>query len=110
MKVFLDDERPTPDGWIAARWPSEVIEWLRGGGVTHVSLDHDLGDAADAQREDRPERTGYDVLVWLEERAFTEPQAPVPELSIHSANAAGRERMARAIVSIERLRLGRDPR
>lgn len=44
MKVFLDDERAAPAGWVLARWPDEAIELLRQGGVTHLSLDHDLGD------------------------------------------------------------------
>jgi len=104
MKVFLDDERPTPDGWHAARWPEDVIDLLQVRGVTHVSLDHDLGDAEAAAAEGRVERTGYDVLVWLEEQVFEDAAFPVPELSIHSANAAGRERMARAIAAIERRR------
>lgn len=103
MKVFLDDERPVPSGWTGARWPSEVIGLIETGGVTHLSLDHDLGDAEDAAREGRTERTGYDVLVWLEERVFHDPSFPVPAISIHSANAAGRERMQRAITSISRL-------
>ena len=105
MKVFLDDERPVPSGWTGARWPSDVTRLLEDGVVTHLSLDHDLGDAEDAAREGRAERTGYDVLVWLEERVFNDPGFPVPSISIHSANAAGRERMQRAIASIERRRI-----
>ena len=110
MKLFLDDERPVPEGWAGARWPSDVVHLLQSGTVTHVSLDHDLGDAEAAAREGRVERTGYDVLVWLEEQVFADAGFPVPELSIHSANAAGRERMTRAIESIERLRSGRGRR
>lgn len=102
MMVFLDDERPTPHGWITARWPDEVIDLLRGGDVTHLSLDHDLGDAEDAAREGRAERTGYDVLVWLEEQVFADHGFLVPQVAIHSANAAGRERMNRALASIRR--------
>src|SRR6185312_11928716 len=28
LKVFLDDERPAPEGWTLARWPDEVIMLL----------------------------------------------------------------------------------
>jgi hypothetical protein len=59
MRIFLDDERPTPQGWVRALWPQEVIALLKGGGVTEVSLDHDLGD------DERG--TGYDVVLWVEE-------------------------------------------
>jgi hypothetical protein len=59
MKIYLEDERPTPDGWLGVRWPDEVIAHLETGLVTDVSLDHDLGD------DERD--TGYDVVLWLEE-------------------------------------------
>ncbi|WP_336511202.1 cyclic-phosphate processing receiver domain-containing protein, partial [Vibrio anguillarum] len=44
MKVYLDDERDTPEGWVRSYWPEEVIELLKSGNVTEISLDHDLGD------------------------------------------------------------------
>ncbi len=59
LRLFLDDERPTPAGWIRAFWPAEVIAWLETGTVQAVSLDHDLGDDARG--------TGYDVICWIEE-------------------------------------------
>lgn len=93
MKLWLDDERPAPEGWIATRWPEEVIALLEAGGVTHISLDHDLGD-------DR--RTGYDVLVWIEEAVATRGFVP-PEIVIHSANCSARVRMQLAAEAIIRL-------
>lgn len=93
-EIFLDDRRPTPEGWVRAYWPGEVIAWLKTGEVTHLSLDHDLGDDARG--------TGYDVLVWLEEAIF-DGVVHMPEVSIHSANAAARQRMIAAVRSIHRL-------
>lgn len=46
MKVFLDDERRTPEGWVRVYWPDEAIALLQTGQVTEISLDHDLGDDA----------------------------------------------------------------
>jgi hypothetical protein len=43
MRVWLDDRRPTPEGWVRVRTPEEAIELLRAGGVGELSLDHDLG-------------------------------------------------------------------
>ena len=60
MKVYLDDERTTPDGWVRTYWPEEAIALLKTGAVTEISLDHDLGDDARG--------TGYSVLLWLEEQ------------------------------------------
>ncbi|MFM5128625.1 cyclic-phosphate processing receiver domain-containing protein [Aeromonas veronii] len=57
MKLYLDDERKTPVGWIRVFWPDEAIAWLKTEMVTEISLDHDLGD------DDRG--TGYDVILWI---------------------------------------------
>ena len=95
MKVYLDDLRPCPEGWVPVRTALEAIALLAAGGVTHLSLDHDLGD-------DEGAGTGYDVAVWIEEAVALRGFIP-PEISIHSANSVGRQRMAAAIASIERL-------
>ncbi|WP_350403537.1 cyclic-phosphate processing receiver domain-containing protein, partial [Proteus mirabilis] len=31
MKVYLDDERQTPDGFVHAYWPDEAIKLLETG-------------------------------------------------------------------------------
>jgi len=96
VKVYLDDSRPTPSGWVPARWPDEVIRLLEQGDVTELSLDHDLGDDAHG--------TGYDVLIWIEEAVATRGFRP-PRISVHSANPAAGRRMLQAISAIERLAL-----
>ena len=94
MKVYLDDERDTPDGWTRVYWPAEAIELLRTGMVEVISLDHDLGD------DDRG--TGYDVVKWIEEQVVTAGFVP-PEMRVHSANVSARTNMELGIRSIERL-------
>ncbi len=99
MRVFLDDARDAPPGWVRTYTPDETIAVLATGKVTELSLDYDLGlDTPEA------ERTGYTVLAWLE-REIGEGrwQFPLPRFAIHSANPPGRLRMQRAIESIERL-------
>ena len=93
MKVYLDDERVAPDGWIQTRWPDETIELLRTGEVTHLSLDHDLGD------DERG--TGYDVVLWVEGQVATTDFVP-PEMTVHSANSSARIKMEAGIRSIQR--------
>lgn len=44
MQVYLDDMRSPPPEWILVRTPNEAIDLLRLGGVTHLSLDHALGN------------------------------------------------------------------
>ena len=94
MKIFLDDERPTPEGWVQAYWPQEAIALLETGEVTEISLDHDLGN------DERG--TGYDVILWIEEAVSTRGFRP-PRISVHSANPSARQKMQLGIKSIERL-------
>lgn len=91
MRVFLDDERTAPADWTQVRWPDEAIALLQAGTVTHLSLDHDLGDD---QRG-----TGYDVLVWIEKEVALQ-QFVSPAITIHTANPAARLRMLAAVDSI----------
>jgi hypothetical protein len=94
MRVFLDDERPTPEGWERVYWPSEAISLLELGVVEELSLDHDLGD------DERG--TGYDVVLWIEE-AVALRGFKAPKIIVHSANSSAREKMLAGIQSIERL-------
>ncbi|UHQ23507.1 hypothetical protein LVB77_01985 [Lysobacter sp. 5GHs7-4] len=93
MRVYLDDERTTPDGWVRVYWPDEAIALLRQGGVTELSLDHDLGDDARG--------TGYDVIAWIEEAVALERFRP-PRIVVHSANPSARLRMEAGIAAIAR--------
>jgi hypothetical protein len=91
LKNYLDAERLTPDEWHACRRLEEVIELLKAGVVTHLSLDHDLGDDAHG--------TGYDVVLWIEEQVATTNFQPL-EIAIHSANVSARSKMEAAVRSI----------
>lgn len=102
MKVYLDDERQTPEGWVRAYWPQEVIDLLLTGQVTHLSLDHDLGEVGDRAR------TGYDVVLWIERAVVLEAFVP-PEIFVHSANTSAALKMQAGIESIRRLHL-KNPR
>lgn len=96
MKVFLDDLRTEPDGWVRVFWPDQAIALLESGLVTDISLDHDLGDD---QRG-----TGYDVLLWIEEAVHLRDFVP-PRMQVHSANTSARLRMQAAIASIDLARV-----
>lgn len=95
MKVFLDDERPTPEGWHRVYTADEAISLLRTGKVKEISLDHDLGD-------DKKFGTGYDVASFIEERAFFGTMKPV-RWSIHSANPVGRKNMLAALENANKM-------
>lgn len=94
MKVYLDDERNTPDGWHRVYWPDEMIDLLKEGNVEEISLDHDLGD------DDRG--TGYHVLLWIEEEIVFNNFKP-PIIHIHTGNPSARIRMEAAVETIKAL-------
>lgn len=92
LRVYLDDERPTPHGWTRVYWPDEAIALLKTGLVCELSLDHDLGDDLRG--------TGYDVVLWIEEAVLTQGFTP-PLMLVHSANPPARQKMLAGIRSIE---------
>lgn len=98
MKIYIDDVRQEPDGWVRCYWPDEVLQLCELAHVEAVSLDHDLGD------DERG--TGYDVLRTLEEWAHSDDEEVrdrvPPTLKVHSANVAARARMESAIAAIQR--------
>ncbi len=93
MKLWLDDERPAPEGWV---WVKTVYDaeqaFLNAGGdtVTELSVDHDLGET---------ERPGYDLLVWLETAVYV-GALYAPRITIHSMNAGARRKMQQCVDKI----------
>ena len=100
MKVWLDDIRPTPDGYNkSVTTAQEAIKLLKTGEVTYISLDHDLGWALGERLEiiEVPrEETGYTVALFIEEGARTGTLSRI-SWSIHSANPIGVEKMRMAL-------------
>lgn len=100
MRIYLDDERNAPDGWIRAYLPEQVIECLKiypPGAIEEISLDHDLGFDKDGK-----ERTGYEVLLWIEKEVALNNFIP-PKMYIHSQNSVGIKKMNQAIEAIQKM-------
>jgi hypothetical protein len=94
MKLWLDDCRQKPPEFDKHVYTAqEAIELLGKKGVTHISLDHDLGDDGLG--------TGYDVARYIEEAAFFGKIPPL-HWEIHSANPVGRENMTQALLNAEK--------
>ncbi|WP_068059319.1 cyclic-phosphate processing receiver domain-containing protein [Nocardia xishanensis] len=84
MKLFVDDERPAPDGWVRVETSAEALSILSayrldGHTVEAISLDHDLGG----------DDTTRPVMLWMCEHDWW----PL-RLTIHSANPVGRDHLA----------------
>lgn len=100
LRVWLDDSRPAPTGWMHLRSVTAVQELLKATLVRELSLDHDLGWCADCIREGAHLRksgkrhcphtpTGYDLCVWM---AGTGAWPALPP-AVHSGNLDGGARM-----------------
>jgi NAD+-processing family protein with receiver domain len=96
MRLWLDDVRePWKHGFIASEWArtaDEAIAALKTGEVTFASLDHDLS-IDDTLGTPKGEKTGYDVVCWMEESDVW----PRDGVVVHSMNPAGRSRMQAVI-------------
>lgn len=108
MKLWLDDERPEPEGWVWVKTALEAIAVLEGlqkvgrlNRLTHMSFDHDLADihyegfmATQIYNEGHPvrkhyerecakEMTGYDVILWMAEHEVW----PTEDCYVHTHNS-----------------------
>jgi len=93
MKIYLDDMRECPEGFILAKTALEAIELLKNNQVEEISLDHDLGD-------DKNLGTGYDVVKWIEEQVAVNNYIPPKIIKVHSANISARTKMELGIQNI----------
>lgn len=100
MKIYLDDIRPHPDGWVRTYTASETIELLANNIVSDISLDHDLGDENVINCGN-----GYDVLLYIEEKVANGIITNIPNMQVHSANPPARLRMEMAIKSINKFKI-----
>lgn len=99
-KIWLDDMRPAPEGYLWVKDYDEAIAaWEKYGTPEVASLDHDLwGWTAYVPRV--KEYSGYDFTRWLcGDNPADEDSGrwPTLQLSIHTDRTDGRENIARLI-------------
>lgn len=99
MKLYLDDIRPTPEGWKRVYTAKEAVAFLLDNWekVTHVSLDHDLGD------DESVVGNGYQVVLWIEEFIYNNDLKEIPEITVHSSNSPARLKMEAGILKCQQL-------
>lgn len=95
MKIWVDDVRPAPEGYLWLKTTNEVInyltyQWASIGMVDEfnieiIDLDHDAGNYANQGGD------YIKILDWMEENQRNYP------IHIHSMNPVGIENMKRII-------------
>ena len=101
IKLWLDDERPCPEGFTHARTAVEAIRLMAEHDVEEADLDHDLGhcDACTGCQGYKStcgcacHWTGYTVVLWMAASGTWPTKKP----RVHSANPAGAANM-RAVI------------
>lgn len=93
MRLWLDDERPMPDGYTHQAYTAkEAIDLLETGKVECISLDHYLGEN---------NGTGYEVACFIERSAF-EGTLQSMRLKVHSQDPVGKQKIKIALQNAKR--------
>lgn len=88
MKLFVDDIRRCPAGWVPARTITEAIRILAAMPVEVVSLDHDIACRLATGQEHSSDETFEAVARYI---ALMNPR---PVVEIHTANIGAGRHMA----------------
>jgi hypothetical protein len=114
-KLYLDDSRECPIGWVCVKNYDEFVSYIKLNGVPDViSFDHDLAmehypfyDTASKNCIDYDkykEKTGYDCAKYL-----VENDLPIKFWAVHSMNPIGSQNIAGLLLNYER-HLSGEPR
>jgi len=87
--LYLDDLRPTPEGFERVYDYEEFTEYISQNGMPDfISFDHDLGLG----------KTGFDCAKWLVEYCL-DNQVSLPEFTVHSQNPVGKENIEKLLAN-----------
>ena len=93
MKLWIDDLRLPPEGWVWAKTSEEAINILNSGAkIEEMSLDHDLGG----------DDTVMNFFAVLEEKVYEGSLKFDFCWTVHSMNPVGRASIIRAFKRLER--------
>lgn len=95
IRVWLDDIRDEPAGWIRTKTVKDTIGLLESFNVVEISLDNDLG-AFDS-------REGYEVLDYIEEQLAINLVMPPKIIRTHTGNPVALRRMQTTLKRINQM-------
>lgn len=96
QKLYLDDLRPIPQGFVGVRSYTEFVVYIETKGFPDfISFDHDLG----------LEESGYDCAKWLVDYCL-DHNLQLPEFEVHSQNPVGKENILALLNNFRNRNLG----
>lgn len=95
MKLWIDDVRPAPEGWVWEKTSYDAIRRLLfvdpNDRIDEISFDHDLGG----------DDTAIPVVKLIEVMAYAGTMKRI-KWNVHSANPVGRDAIVAGMISAER--------
>jgi hypothetical protein len=99
MLLWLDDyRRPPTSEWTWAKDYNQAVTILNKGEVVFASLDHDLSDEhyQNQTGSNFKEKTGYHVMLWMEENNVWPEQG----VRVHTMNPSAKVKMLQLVNQI----------
>lgn len=103
MKLYIDDLRKCPEGWVLARTVTEAIRILATCDVEEVSIDHDISHRISMDKLGRPFPCGetFEPVAWFLRLLACLPEGHYPEkVTLHTANPIGAKKMAEILADV----------
>ena len=91
MKLWIDDVRPAPDGWVWAKTSGEALSHIHTGVVREVSFDNDLGPGM---------LEGWEIANEFLQLVRMDTIPAPAKAKCHSANVAARPRIEATCVDL----------
>lgn len=89
LKLFVDDYRPAPQGWVQAKTVTEAIRMIMTypRDIETISLDHDIENSAETFMA-----VAHFLVMFLKDRKSI--TTVLPKINIHTGNPDAGDRMA----------------
>ena len=92
MNLYLDDLRPTPEGFERVYSCEEFVAYLQQkGSPDFISFDHDLGEGL----------SGYDCVKYLVDYCL-DHQLPLPAFAVHRQNPVGKANIEQLLANFKK--------
>lgn len=93
IKLYLDDLRPIPDGFVGVRSYADFVAYITQKGLPNfISFDHDLG----------LQESGFDCAKWLVNYCLDNGK-PTPKFLVHSQNPVGKQNIEALLLNFNKV-------
>ena len=98
IKLWVDDIRPAPEGWLQARNVTDAIKTISRfrEDITDISLDHDISMAVmvDGTQRPFPSRETFQAVAYFIVAVYGQLEKHLmPTITIHTANPVGADEL-----------------